>query len=203
MEVIFEYSSPEERINVIKTSNAKIDEDSLFFMSDTDKERFLQITNAEKKIEFFAGRLCVSLVTAGSLHYECIQNQPPYAEEGFLSISHTRGYAAAVYHTHKKVGIDIELSDRLVKDHILKRFASDDELTQIQSPHDALRLWCAKEAVFKAGHIHGLEFRDHIHINWLNHDIGYGFIKFGFFNKNYTIRRYSVNDIITVYAVEQ
>ena len=203
MEVIFQYFSPEEKIKIIKATTIEISEDSLNFLSNADRKRLLQISNTQKKIEFVAGRMCASMVIGGNLHYECNQNQPPSVEKGYLSISHTRGYAAAAYHPCRKIGIDIELSDRSVKNHVLKRYASEYELTQIQSTFDALRLWCAKEAVFKAGHMDGLEFREHIHINWFNHETGNGYIRNGISCKSYAIRQLCVNDLLSVYAVEQ
>jgi 4'-phosphopantetheinyl transferase EntD len=65
-----------------------------------------------------------------------------------ISLSHTKTAAAALIadkSSYKSVGIDIELCGRKIKPEIIER---------ISSPHDhdedPLKLWCAKEAAFKA-----------------------------------------------------
>lgn len=202
MKVIFSHFTPSENIKIVEISQ-KINECTSYdFMSEMDNIRVHQFSNSEKKSEFIAGRYCASMVTGKSLRFECQENHPPRVEKGYLSIAHTSGHAAAAYHTQKKIGIDIELLDRKIPENVLKRFAHDNELLHIHSDHESLQLWCAKEAVYKAGHISGLEFKNNIQIHWLNNDFGYGFLHIHSTNMKFNLRRYIVDNLISVVAVE-
>lgn len=102
------------------------------------------------KWDYFLSRTALSLLTNipfdkleihNHLH---ILNRP----ELLVSISHTKGMAIAAACEDvmvKSIGIDIENTNRIIKDGYEKFFVN---------PHDSytdlLTLWCEKEAVFKA-----------------------------------------------------
>ena len=65
-----------------------------------------------------------------------------------VSLSHTNNYAMACSTSHKdieSIGVDLESSDRELKEGIKKFYIIDTDEIQ-----DALHLWCIKEAAFKA-----------------------------------------------------
>lgn len=203
MEFVFAYSTPHLKIQVAKTLQHENQDFPSELLSETDNIRLQNFTNKAKKLEFLTARLCASAVTGRHLKFDCKANEPPLVERGYLSIAHTTGYAAAAYHTHKKVGIDIELSDRLVKENVQKRYAAENELKLIQNSGDALKLWCAKEAVFKAGHIHGLDFKKNIYIEWNDLNEGTGYIHYEATCQVFSIRQFSVENLLIVYVVEK
>lgn len=95
-------------------------------------------------------------------------NGAPYLPEKpyFLSISHTRGYAAVLLHDSPCAGIDIEYrSDRIRK--IRDKFLSLEEILSIDPEHETSHLllyWCAKETLFKMISREDVDFRLHLHI---------------------------------------
>ncbi|GCD77661.1 hypothetical protein JCM31826_11430 [Thermaurantimonas aggregans] len=167
-----------------------------------DHKRLQSFTHGEKKLEFLAGRACAREVTEHKVEFECFENKPPRTEYGFLSIAHTNGYAAAVYHKTKKVGIDIERHDRSIKDNILKRFANSEELLNIKTNTDKIKLWCAKEAVYKAGHMQGLEFKTNIKIRWFDTEHGEGTIDYLKYLQSFHLTNIEKKDFICIVAVE-
>ena len=82
--------------------------------------------------------------------------------QGFVSLTHTRGYAAAIYHRELPVGIDIEV----IREKILKigtRFLSESELEFLQpQPAHYTMAWSAKESIFKCHGKSGVSLRENI-----------------------------------------
>lgn len=78
-----------------------------------------------------------------------------------ISISHTKGYAALVWHPTLAVGVDIERqTDRVMR--VVRKFVGDEEQAALRtspfvSPVGELLLWTAKEALYKAVGIRELD----------------------------------------------
>jgi phosphopantetheinyl transferase len=102
-----------------------------------------------------------------------IKYQPsgrPYLEndERFVSISHTRGYAAIALHTKQSIGLDIEQrTERVCR--VGEKFLSNEEkifLPQGKKNVEAmLVLWTVKETMFKLVDREGVDFARHFHIS--------------------------------------
>ncbi|UKK73867.1 siderophore biosynthesis protein [Segatella bryantii] len=80
---------------------------------------------------------------------KCISHEPsgkPLLKGYFISISHTKGYAAVIMSKTRNVAVDIEyVSDRVSK--IVDKFIrSDEDSSTIEVQ---LKNWCAKETVYK------------------------------------------------------
>lgn len=94
----------------------------------------------------------------------------PYFEDGsgFLSISHTKGYVAVIVSEQCEVGIDIEqVKDRVLK--IAHKFVNEEEEKQIQPEEKVtslLLIWSAKEVMFKCMEEEGVDFREHLSVNF-------------------------------------
>jgi phosphopantetheine--protein transferase-like protein len=95
----------------------------------------------------------------------------PFLAEGMaqFSISHTRGFAAAIISPEIPVGIDIEfISPRVLK--IEKKFLNPHEYALLAqfSEHDRIAFltlfWSIKETVYKCWGIGGVDFSEHIRI---------------------------------------
>ncbi|MDR1921985.1 MAG: 4'-phosphopantetheinyl transferase superfamily protein [Candidatus Adiutrix sp.] len=76
----------------------------------------------------------------------------PERPRGWLSISHTRGAAAAVVSRREPVGVDLERADRPVKASMARWAFTGPERRLAEEFSDAggyLALWCAREAAAK------------------------------------------------------
>ncbi|MCS7019751.1 MAG: 4'-phosphopantetheinyl transferase superfamily protein [Cytophagales bacterium] len=92
----------------------------------------------------------------------------PYwaACEAKLSLSHTRGFAAALIHCSAACGIDIELPQERIR-KIAPRVFSPSELQQAGNDlYKLTTLWCAKEALYKWHRVGSLDFRTQLQIEW-------------------------------------
>lgn len=188
----------------------KIQEEEEFFwagsnlkLSPEDASRIKGYTNAYKRVESLAGRHCASMASGMQVNFQCYENDPPQADKGYLSIAHTKGYAGAIYHPFVKVGIDIELITRPVRERTFWRFASEDEMKTGTENYNRLVLWCAKEAIYKAGHLKGLNFKEHIKVKWITETQGMGIISFKDLVKIFALRNVLIeNHLICVLCIE-
>jgi len=98
----------------------------------------------------------------------------PYLVDGYgyISISHTKGFATVIFSKDREVGIDIECySERVCK--IKSRFINLEEEKFIDTGQEAKHLmicWCAKETLYKLiGEEQGtLDFKEHLHLHLFN-----------------------------------
>lgn len=104
----------------------------------------------DKKADFRLSRWCLKKLTqeenlniSNHLHME-------ESREKLVSVTHTKELAAGALCTNpevKSVGIDIEWSDRRMREGSFKYFVTCESELEIHSP---LEIWCIKEAAFKA-----------------------------------------------------
>lgn len=84
---------------------------------------------------------------------------------GHISISHTNGWATAVWHPTRPVGIDIEPL-RTQFERVVPRVLSEAEITHAAGNlHRLATYWCAKEALYKLYGKRQLTFREHLHVD--------------------------------------
>lgn len=128
-----------------------------------------KLQSEKRKCEWLAIRLLLKRLTGSEtlIHYK--DNGLPFLENSpyYISISHTRGYAALILSNYPNPGIDIEYrSERAWK--LRKRFMNKEELDQLSmaSPQStfATLCWCAKETAFKALQENDVDFINHLHI---------------------------------------
>ncbi len=87
--------------------------------------------------------------------------------EGFISISHTRGWVAVAYHPKSPIGLDVECRGEQVL-RVAPRVLNEKELGFL--PTSSLRsvwlhlCWSGKEALFKAIPESEIDFREQLHI---------------------------------------
>ena len=140
----------------------------LAFLSFREKLSFANISHPEKRKEWGTARLAVyAAMTKLQIPYPGFfkdEHGKSHAinGQGFVSITHTRGYAAAIYHRELPVGIDIEI----IREKILKignRFLVEEELNFLEShPAHFTMAWSAKESIFKCHGKRGVSLRDNI-----------------------------------------
>ncbi len=142
-------------------------------------DRLNRISNDEVRAQYLAARMALqSLVGKQGVLAFSSNGKPSLGDSGSVSLSHTVGSAAACYHPNQDCGIDIELSNRVFSDRVIKRFAHPDEMEQLNQ-YGAVHFWCAKEAVYKANGSSGVHFNEHIRVSWHNDqkDVLYGVAK--------------------------
>ncbi len=157
-------SSSALAIKIIETQH----EDDLEFLSFREKLSFANISHPEKRKEWATARIAIK-DTLETLHVP----YPGFFKDehgksqsmngnGFVSLSHTEGWAGAIYHRELPVGIDMDF----VREKILKigfRFLDPSEIDFLEKdPIHYTLAWSAKESIFKCQGRRGVSFRDNI-----------------------------------------
>lgn len=86
-------------------------------------------------------------------------------ESSFITISHTRGYAAVAVNKQYPIGIDIEYISEKIK-RVQSRVVSEKEYIDKEKELEHLLLhWSAKETIFKVLDAEGVDYIDHIYVH--------------------------------------
>ena len=119
------------------------------FCSSERLARLNEIEDAEKRLQSAACELALSYAMSGDKLlppvYSRLWNGKPIVENGFISLSHTKGAAAAAY-SEMPVGIDIEFV-RPIAPAVKKRLLSPSEMSLPDS--HILSRFTMKEAYLK------------------------------------------------------
>nr|WP_262923924.1 4'-phosphopantetheinyl transferase superfamily protein [Spirosoma liriopis] len=139
-------------------------------MTAPEQEDLAGINHPAQRVEWLACRVAVkSLVEAQGLAYAGLQKDEygkPHliGAPWHISLSHTGGWAAAVLHRTRPVGIDIEPIREQFR-RVVPRVLSEDEISHAAGEPNRLAVyWCAKEALYKLYGKRQLTFRDHLHV---------------------------------------
>jgi enterobactin synthetase component D len=144
------------------------DQDNLEFLSFREKLSFTNISHPKKRCEWATARLAIAealkelqLPYPGFFKDEHGKSQS-MSGQGFVSLSHTPGFAGAIFHRELPVGIDMDL----IREKILKigfRFLDKSELDFLENdPVHYTMAWSAKESIFKCQGKRGVSFRENI-----------------------------------------
>ena len=116
--------------------------------------------------EYLAGRRALACVTPQGRTLKLQEDgKPNLLPEGNVSLSHTRGFAAALFHPTLQCGIDLEPVDREISAAVQTRFLHPEEVESIPaSTAPIVAWWCGKEAVYKAHGKAGLRFQEAIRL---------------------------------------
>ncbi|GAB3897104.1 hypothetical protein GCM10028825_44120 [Spirosoma agri] len=135
-----------------------------------EQEELATITHPAQRVEWLASRTAIrqlidaqGLVYAG-LHKDEFGKPHLIGTPWHVSLSHTSGWAAAVLHRTRPVGIDIEpIRDQFRR--VVPRVLSEDEVNHAAGEPSRLAVyWCAKEALYKLYGKRQLTFREHLHV---------------------------------------
>lgn len=151
----------------------KIEEqaDELFAMLNHEEwyRPFLEnVKLKHRREEWLSVRVLLKTLLGREVQIAYRESGMPYLpdESWYISISHTKGYAAVLLTETPNPGIDIEyVSERVKK--IAFRFLNDKELQEINPPDELTTLllsWSAKETIFKGLQEREVDFRDHLYI---------------------------------------
>ena len=128
------------------------------FFSPSDLLRWSEFKLGPRRSAFLAARLALVEVLRGTslgirdLSYDGERHVLP---RGYLSLSHGGDWAVAAYHPLLPVGIDVE-APRAQLERVIARVASAREVAEL----DHATVWGAKEAVYKAAGIKGLDWKN-------------------------------------------
>ena len=128
------------------------------------------ITHPAQRVEWLACRVAIQQLTESQgLSYIGLKKdefgKPHLLNSPWhISLSHTGGWAAAVLHRSRPVGIDIEpIRDQFTR--VVPRVLSADEIAHAaNNPNRLAVYWCAKEALYKLYGKRQLTFREHLHV---------------------------------------
>lgn len=128
------------------------------------------VSHPMQRIEWLACRVAIrQLVEAQGASYRGLQKdefgKPHLIDSPWhISLSHTTGWAAAVLHRSRPVGIDIEpIRDQFRR--VVPRVLSESEIAHAAGDPNRLAVyWCAKEALYKRYGKRQLTFREHLHV---------------------------------------
>ena len=172
-------------------------------------DEFTNISHPQKQAEWLAGRLALqTLIQRQGIIYEGTYKDEagkPHLihHKGYVSITNTNKYVAAVFHTSKLVGIDMEkMSDKLIR--ISHKFLSESELNYARDSIEILAAyWCAKEAIYKLQGKRKVSFKDHIHIPDFDKTYQFfeGQLNFEQQNETYQLFQFEIEDFYGVVAV--
>lgn len=133
-------------------------------------EELATISHAAQRVEWLACRVAIcQLAEAEGISYAGLRKdefgKPHLIDSAcHISLSHTQGWAAAVLHKTKPVGIDIEPIREQFK-RVVPRVLSESELADAAgNPNRLAVYWCAKEALYKLYGKRRLTFREHLHV---------------------------------------
>jgi phosphopantetheinyl transferase len=135
-----------------------------------EDEELATITHPAQRVEWLACRAAVrQLAEAQGIRYEGLRKDSfgkPHLINSrcHISLSHTGGWAAAVLHQTRPVGIDIEpVRDQFRR--VVPRVLSEPEIVDAAGDPNRLAVyWCAKEALYKLYGKRQLTFREHLHV---------------------------------------
>lgn len=150
----------------------KMDETSVELLALLERKAdylpFLERVSAEKRRqEHLASRVLLKELLGEEVQVDYHPTGAPFLPHQplFISISHTKDYAAVIL-DESPTGIDIEYrSERIL--NIRNRFMNAEEISGIDPVHEVEHLlihWCAKETLFKIIAQEEVDFQKHLHI---------------------------------------
>ena len=135
-----------------------------------EEDDLSSISHRDQRVEWLACRAAVRQLAErqgllyGGLQKDAFGKPHLVGLSESVSLSHTGGWAAAVLHRSKPVGIDIEpIRDQFRR--VVPRVLSADEIAHANGDSGRLAVyWCAKEALYKLYGKRNLTFREHLHV---------------------------------------
>ena len=149
----------------------RIEEDVSFFsqsitLNAQEANEYSQISYEKRRLEWMAARYVQRQLCEDSLVKDEWGKPHLESQEGFVSIAHCTGYAAAIFSMQSPVGIDIEpIHDKVHR--IAQKFLSEIEFNNMDASRMTEHLitsWGIKEAVYKWYGKKALSFQRNIQI---------------------------------------
>ena len=140
-------------------------------LTDTEKQRLATFKSLKRQREFIAVRkLKNELFGNAPIQYNAIG--APYIEEGaFISISHSNNLVG-IAHSQSLIGFDLEPIDEKVH-RVKEKFLSpwEKQYFDTKSTTELIRIWSAKEALYKLSREKGLLFSQNLLLSKKEKDV--------------------------------
>ena len=184
--------------------------ESMSFLSFREKLSYANISHPEKKMEWKGARIaikdaldCILLPYPGFYKDENGKSHPMDGY-GHVSMTHTKGLAAAIFHKEMPVGIDLDyvrekvvrLGPKFLDQHEIDFLGNDPLINTIA--------WSAKESIFKCQGRRGVSLKNHIRLNpfTLEDKVISGRVEnTEFSDHHYKVKIEWQNDIVLTYTV--
>jgi len=158
-------------VYVWKVSETEADLLSLRRLSVSEQSHLQSLKNPQKRLHWLAYRVLLREALGVDFEISYLDDGKPLllSPQKFLSVSHSKDFAAIFLSDTQPVGIDIEkISDRIQK--VVPKFLSETEQQNSDLSDSSLLhfYWGAKEAVYKLFNQHRLLFAEQIHIDSIN-----------------------------------
>jgi len=146
----------------------EVSQNGIEFLSFREKLSFANISKSEKRIEWKGARVaiksaldCISLPYPGFFKDEHGKSHPMDGY-GFVSLTHTKGIAAAIFHKDMPVGIDLDF----VREKVVRlgpKFLDPSEIEFLNNDPVLFTVaWSAKESIFKCQGKRGISLKRNI-----------------------------------------
>jgi phosphopantetheinyl transferase len=146
----------------------EVSQNGIEFLSFREKLSFANISKSDKRIEWKGARVaiksaldCISIPYPGFFKDEHGKSHPMDGI-GFVSLTHTKGIAAAIFHKDMPVGIDLDF----VREKVVRlgpKFLDPSEIDFLNNdPVLFTKAWSAKESIFKCQGKRGISLRRNI-----------------------------------------
>jgi phosphopantetheinyl transferase len=185
------------------------EEDAIDFLTFREKLSLANISHPEKKEEWVTARVAIwEALNVLKVRYPGFHKDEHGKSQsmngcGHMSLSHTMGFASAIYHRKLPVGIDMDV----VRDKIIRigpRFLADSELEFLEKdPLHYTMAWSAKESIFKCEGKRGISFRENIRLQPFNSldTIIMGQIQgTEFADRDYSVHVRTFDDVVLTYT---
>lgn len=180
------------------------------FLSFREKLSLANISREEKKNEWKGARMaikaaldCITLPYPGFFKDEHGKSHPMDGY-GYVSLSHTKGIAAAIFHKEMPVGVDLEyVREKVVR--LGPKFLDPSEIEYLNGdPLLYTIAWSAKESIFKCQGRKGISLKYNILLEPF--DSGMKVLKgkvYGseFSDHHYTVKVDTENDLVLTYTI--
>jgi 4'-phosphopantetheinyl transferase len=139
--------------------------DYLDQLTDDEKERYFTFKHEDRKQEFVATRVLRHRIFGFEhIHYNEL-GAPYIKDEGFISISHTKGTIGIAFCKNFQIGLDLEqISSKAVR--IAPKFLNEKEKEWLDMYSDEMmtKAWSAKETLYKIAGRKKIDFKKELHL---------------------------------------
>lgn len=188
----------------------EVSQNGVEFLSFREKLSFANISRTDKRVEWKGARLaikfaleCISLPYPGFFKDEHGKSHPMDGY-GYVSLTHTKGIAAAIFHKDMPVGIDLDF----VREKVVRlgpKFLDPSEINFLNNDPVLYTIaWSAKESIFKCQGKRGISLKKNILLEpfSLNDSVIKGKVyQSDFSDHHYQVRVDRDKDIVLTYTI--
>jgi 4'-phosphopantetheinyl transferase len=169
-------------------------------LTNQEKNQLSEISSNERRLQWLATRALLTEMLDPEEKISYSEVGKPFLEskQRYISISHTKGYAALILNKNEETGIDIERPSEKISDLAFK-FLNEEEQANIDEEYRKEHLtlyWAAKEAMYKYYGSKGLTFSRHLLID------NFGFSKTGLITGRIVKEKYLKKFVLSFDAIE-